>query len=59
VPAANAEFVQQSIAVPNIPMCDGLNNLCLSGFDGSKVNAATDELKDDSQISLHQVSFQN
>jgi hypothetical protein len=59
VPAAEAEFVQQSIAVPDIIMCDGFKNQCLSGFDNSQVNTSTDELKDDNEISLHQVSFQN
>lgn len=59
VPSTDAVFVQQSIAVPDIIMCNGFNNQCLSGFDSNQVDTSTDELKDDNEISLHQVSFQN
>jgi hypothetical protein len=60
VPAADATFLQQSTTPPNESSnCPGSNNQCLSGFDSSQVNTTTDELKDDSEISMHQQSFQN
>lgn len=60
VPAADATFIQQSTTPPNeSSLCPGSNNQCLSGFDASQVNTMTDELKDDSEVSLHQSEFQN
>lgn len=60
VKASDASFIQQSTTAPNeSSLCPGTNNQCVSGYDAGQVNTMTEELKDDSEISLHQSQFQN
>jgi hypothetical protein len=60
VPASDATFIQQSTTPPNqSSTCPGGANQCLSGFNASQVNPATEELIDDEEVSVYQKAFQN